>query len=318
MTLTIIPENAINSFEKAKYLRDQIAWQKMEGVALDAVLSEWLVTLSPRTQLNYRSGVNRLIEFGIIDPFMSLQAFSLVNFDGVVDKIKQLPMKENTRQARAALYISFTRYLSRRFKGMFTKAIPSREGNEKTFFRVHEKVATEAMNQSQWITFFAELEKINSRDALLGKLLLQGGKRVREVISLQVEQIHWESREITFNQSKTRGINKKTTITYSEQIMKQLQDLIGDRSGHVFISRKGNALTLNQLANTFEKAGQRAGIQFTVTPHVLRASCVTSLKKQGFSDGEVMKITGHASSEMLRAYDKSDRADNPSKKVNLI
>jgi len=33
---------------------------------------------------------------------------------------------------------------------------------------------------------------------------------------------------------------------------------------------------------------------------------------------DIMKITGHASGEMLRAYDKSERADNPTKKVNLV
>lgn len=38
----------------------------------------------------------------------------------------------------------------------------------------------------------------------------------------------------------------------------------------------------------------------------------------GFSDSDIMKITGHASGEMLRAYDKSERADNPTKKVNLV
>ena len=241
-----------------------------------------------------------------------------MNHDSVVDRIKQLPMKETTRQAIAALYISFTRYLSRRFKGIFIKAMPSREGNEKTFYRVHEKVVTEAMNQQQWTIFFAELMKINSRDALIGKVTLQGGKRIREVHSLHTDQIDWEKREITFRQSKTRGVSKQTVITYSETIMKELRNLIGDREGYVFLCIKGNPVILNQVANTFAKAGQRADIPFKVTPHVLRASTVTYLKQQGFSDGDIMKITGHASGEMIRAYDKSERADNPTKKVNLV
>ena len=47
--------------------------------------------------------------------------------------------------------------------------------NEKTFFRVQEKVRTNAMRQAQWLEFLHQLEKINSRDALIAKIALQGG-----------------------------------------------------------------------------------------------------------------------------------------------
>ena len=122
-----------------------------------------------------------------------------------------------------------------------------------------------------------------------------------------------------FTQSKTRGAVKQAVITYPESIVQQLRNLVGDRTaGYVFLSRKGNPVVINQVANTFARAGKRAGIPFKVTPHVLRASAVTYLKQQGFSDGDIAKITGHASGEMVRAYDKSERADNPSKLVNLV
>jgi integrase len=318
MTLEISTPKNITSFEQARSLRNNLAWDQMESLPLDLILTEWLNTLSERTMINYKSGLNKLAEAGIINPFISLQAFSLVNHDAIVDRIKQMPMAETTRQARAALYISFTRYLSRRFKGMFTKAMPSREGNEKTFFRVHEKVVTEAMNLQQWTAFFSELERINPRDALMGKVALQGGKRIREVLELQIEQINWDTREITFTQSKTRGVSKQTVITYPHAIMESLKAIVGDRSGYVFITATQKPVLLTQIARTFATAGKRANIPFKITPHVLRASAVTYLKQQGFADSEIMKITGHASGEMIRAYDKSDRADNPTKKVSLI
>lgn len=81
-----------------------------------------------------------------------------------------------------------------------------------------------------------------------------------------------------------------------------------------------DCMVVNQqgLAITFEKAGLKAGIPFKVTPHVLRASTVTYLKGQGFTDSDIMKVTGHASAEMIHAYDKSERAQNASKKINLV
>ncbi|WP_320408606.1 tyrosine-type recombinase/integrase [Candidatus Protochlamydia sp. R18] len=162
------------------------------------------------------------------------------------------------------------------------------------------------------------MDKINSRDCLIGKVILQGGKRVSEVLSLQIHQIDWEHCEIAFPQSKMKGVYKETVITYSNSIMERLREHIGERKGHVFITRFGKPVMINQVAVTFAKAGKEAGIPFKITPHVLRASAVTYLKQQGFQDSDIMRVTGHASSEMVYAYDKSARSDNASKKVNLI
>ncbi|MCE5315975.1 MAG: site-specific integrase [Parachlamydia sp.] len=319
MSVEVITHSSYQSFQQAYEAKRDLVWNKLDTIRVEDTLDQWFATLGGRTRINYISGMRRLTNAGLIDPMITLQAFSLVNHDAIVDKIKHLPeVQETTRQARAALYISFTRYLSRRFPDVFKKAMPSREGTSKTFFRVHEKVVTEAMNQAQWTAFFSSLESINSRDCLIAKITLQGGKRIREVLHLTVEQINWEKREITFTQSKTKGVRKETVITYPESIMRDLYDYIGDRLGYVFISHKGNPVVLNQVANTFARAGKKAGIPFKVTPHVLRASAVTYLKSQGFADSDIQKVTGHVSSEMVNAYDKSDRADNATKRVSLI
>lgn len=317
--IQVIPSSPIQSFEQAQSMKDRIVWGGIELLTVGHMLDEWLASLSYRTRINYQSGVRMLSAAGMINPMLSLQMFSLVNHDAIVDRIKQIDdWQETSRQARAALYISFTRFLSRRFPEIFKKAMPSREGTSKTFFRVHEKVVTEAMNQAQWTAFFSALEKINVRDCLIAKITLQGGKRIREVLSLRTDQIDWKRREITFTQSKTKGVRKETVITYPESIMKALKEYVGTRKGYVFISNRGNPVILNQVAITFSKAGKQAGIHFKITPHVLRASTVTYLKQQGFSDSDIQKVTGHASSEMVNAYDKSSRADNASKKVSLI
>jgi len=311
--------SGLETYEQAKAFQTNVIWKKLDEITLEEALSHWLSTLSHRTQINYRSGVRKLIEFGLLNPLMSLQAFALTNHEAVIDRIKLIQdWAESSRQSRAACYISFTGFLQRRLQGVVKKALPNKEGSAKTFFRIGEKVKTSAMTQAQWIAFFKELEKINPRDCLIGKIILQGGKRVNEVLSLQIHQINWDGCEITFPQSKMKGVYKETVITYSESIMKRLQEHIGERKGHVFITRSGKPVMINQIAVTFAKAGKEAGIPFKITPHVLRASAVTYLKQQGFQDSDIMRVTGHASPEMVYAYDKSARSDNASKKVNLI
>ena len=318
-TLEVNPPSNLETYEQASSFKSNLIWKQLDLISVEEAIAHWLQTLSWKTQINYRSGIKKLIELGLVNPLMSLQQFALVNHEGIIDKIKLFQdWAENTRQARAACYISFTGFLNRRLEGMIRKAIPNKEGHAKTFFNVYEKVKTNAMTQAQWLLFFKELEKINTRDALIGKIILQGGKRVNEVLSLQTNQVDWDRCEITFTQSKMRRLKKETVITYSESIMKRLREYLGGRTGHVFVTRSGKPVMMNQLAMTFAKAGKAAGIPFKVSPHVLRASAVTYLKQQGFQDSDIMRVTGHSTSEMVFAYDKSSRADNASKKVNLI
>lgn len=312
---------SIFTYSQAKSLREEAVWRNLDIVTIEQALDTWYQSLGRLTAINYQSGMRKLAEFRFLNPLMSLQQFSQMNHNALIDSIKKdktLNWSECSRQARAAAYISFTSYLCRQTDGIIKKALPNREEANKTFKRVHKHVVTEAMTQAQWILFFDALQKINGRDCLLAKIALQGGKRIGEVLSLTTDKIDWDASRITFKQLKTRGAIEETLITYPAPVMNELKQYITGRSGVVFVTRTGNAIPLCQLSKTFAKAGNAAKIPFKVTPHVLRASTVTYLKQQGFSDSDIEKVTGHASSEMVNAYDKSSRADNASMKVSLI
>lgn len=325
MTLLLQTNHSNNSlissydfkYDQAVSISRDIIWEELKFHFVGEALETWLETLGKLTEKNYRSGIRKLIENNYLKKETSLQNFALINHDAIVDRIKTKEgWSECTRQARAACYISFTGFLNRRFQGLIKKAVTSKEGSSKTFYRVHEKVKSNAMNQSQWVAFLDAIT--NQRDCMIAKVVLQGGKRINEVLTLMTSQIDWTKNEITFVQSKTKGTIKETVITYPKSLMDSLKDYIGERQGLVFITRNNKPVPLIQIANSFQRAGLKANIPFNVNPHVLRASTVTYLKQQGFSDSDIMKVTGHASSEMVNAYDKSSRADNASKKVSLI
>jgi integrase len=319
MTLLTQTSGQIASYNSALNTRDQIVWQQMDRVSVNDAMMTWISEIPNKlTQNNYLCAMNRLVNAGILNIGVSLQAFALFQHSEILKKIKQQSTSEATNQARAAAYISFTRHLSEKYDGNFKRAIPSKDPKAKTFSKVRDVVDTEAMTREQWTAFLTELHKINVRDCLIAKIALQGGKRINEVLSLTVDQIDKVNCEITFKQSKTGTKKKDVIITYSAALMNELLAYIGSRKGLVFITRTGNKLLTKQVANTFAMAGNRAEVPFRVTPHVLRASCVTYLKKMGMSDTDIMKVTGHADAEMVAAYDKSARADNASKKVNLI
>jgi len=308
------------TWEQATEAKKRTAWKALADINIQAAIQMWLDTLNVHTSKAYRGGMNKLFDFSLIDFAATLQAFSQVNHNAVIDQIKLVAeWSEATRQARAACYISFTGFLSRRTNGIILKGVPMREGAAKTFYKVRHKVKTPAMNQKQWPTFFEQLKSINPRDALIGKLMLQGGKRVSEVLSAMIMDINWLEREITYRQSKTKGVERNIVITHPESMMQELKEyLLGRAGGPVFITRNGKKIHPGQIERNFSKAGARAAIPFKVTPHVLRASLVTYLKMNGYNDTDIMKITGHHSAEMVASYDKATDKDNLSKNVSLV
>ncbi|MBT3225921.1 MAG: site-specific integrase [Deltaproteobacteria bacterium] len=307
----LLRENLLDSYEGSKSTKNEEIWRQLGNVSVGDALHLWLETLRRPTRGNYHAGFKRLAQLNLVNLDLTLQQFSLINHETVIDEVKLIHhWSEATRQARAAAYISFTGFLQRRTQGIIHKAVSNKEGANKTFFKVREKVKTNALSQIETRYFFQEIEKINSRDALMAKLLLQGGKRKAEVLALNTEQINFVSQTITFIQTKTRGMEKVTVINYPPHIMSELKAYIGQRSGLVFITQNGRKISPFQIDRNFLKAGKRAQIPFRVTPHVLRVTLVTRLKELKVQDSDIMKITGHANPAQLSSYDKTELSDN--------
>lgn len=322
MDLDLIPprdhENA-PSYKDTLEKKFENIWEQLQSVPVSKALSFWLETLPDLTRVNYGSGFKMLAERGLVKLELNLQSFSLINHETIIDEIKLAKgWSEASRQARAAAYISFTGFLQRRTQGLIRKAVSNKEGTHKTFFKVREKVKTEPMTSEQTKQFIYSIEKLNMRDALIAKLILHGGKRKNEVLELQTTSIDFFNKRITYRQSKTKGVERKTIINYPTEVMEDLKQYLNNRSGLVFITRNGNKIAAYQIDRNFIKAGKMAGIPFKITPHVLRVTLVTRLKEMKVQDTDIMKITGHANPAQLSSYDKSDMWENATKDLKLF
>jgi integrase len=142
-------------------------------------------------------------------------------------------------------------------------------------------------------------------------MLAQGGKRRNEVMKLRTDQINWDKGYISFKQSKTGGTEKLTYIHFSREFFIDLKKWLAGRQGYVFINSSGTPIDRNLVDRAFARASEI--IEEKVTSHQLRVSLATEMISQGGSELEVMKITGHASTAMIRYYDKSSMLDNRTK-----
>jgi integrase/recombinase XerD len=306
--------------QQATSIKKEIIWQNMENISLKTMVIEWVSYMSPITRKNYLSGMNRLSALRIVDLNYSLQEISLLNHETVFDRISNVQLwSECSKQSRAALYISLTRFLSRKTDGIIKKATPRTGEANRTFFRVREKVKTEALKEEEWKKIIKTMELHNHRDALIAKLCLQGARRIHEVLELKIPQINREKSQILFILNKTRGLIKHVMVTVPVSVMQDIVTYIKSRKkGYVFITSKRNRVHYSQVLRSLKKASRTTSIRKKIHTHVLRTSAITHIRSLGFQDFEIQRLTGHSSTQMLNAYDKTSIEDNTSQKVSLI
>lgn len=317
-----VVEDHLQIFTRDEQRKKHAFLRHLAKLSLLDIIADWLTVLHGPTRYNYSYYIDDMFRRKILID-MTVEQFNNMPHEKMIDYIKTIEdWKEGTRQVRAACYISLTAYLSRISFGWFRKAQPSTLNSNKTFFCVRDKCKTRALTLHEWNRFIKKLTKINYRDSLIAKAMLQGAKRISEVLSLTLSQIDWERNMITYHQSKTRGMLKKIVITYPPSFMKDLKKYIEKtqkyrNDDHVFITKNGKLVFRTQLNESFKIASKKARLQ-RVTPHSLRASWVTIAKAQDIPDSEVMKVTGHTSSKMIYAYDKSSEELNYSQRLVLI
>lgn len=303
------------SYRQSLMLKEEFVWRSLANITLGSAINEWMKTLTGLTQKNYGCGIKRLMDLNLINIGISLREFSLINHNDIVDRIKKIPnLSEATKQARAACYISLTRFISRRTEGIVRVAVPCKDGSlntTKTFGSIRKHVKSEALEPIEWIRLIDAMD--NTRDTLIVKLMLQGAKRIGEVLTLTIDKVDFEKRQASFKQLKTRGEERWLVVKLPDTLSKEIETLVGDRqSGFVFLTEKGNPVKHTQVYRSMKKAASSAGIKKNVHPHVMRASAITHHRGQGVSDAEVSRLTGQ-SLQMMARYDKADQADNASR-----
>jgi integrase len=296
-------------------------WKDLSDTTIQHALNLFLETLTHHTKIAYSNAFKKIFGYQILDGFKPLSFLVEANLENLLDSIQSqsIGVSVSTKQNRAAAFISFTRFLSRKTGGKIRQAIPNREKSNPTFRTDRHKAKTEALNELQCRQFFQAMNPTKPMDILIAKMLLQGAKRLNEVLEAKIENINWEKGQISFVQSKTTQRDKVTVITYSAEFMADLKKYLGDReSGLIFISKKGNKITKEQVYKKFVSVGEKAGIPFKVHPHTFRTTAITRFVGMGISADKIAKVSGHSSVDQVIYYDKTSIEDNITKQISLI
>lgn len=139
----------------------------------------------------------------------------------------------------------------------------------------------------------------NIRDALLVRILYEGGLRIGEALSLWIEDFDIGSTSIQVRESKT--VNGKGRRVYvSGDTMNVFQDYLIDYhdadTNHVFINltgpNKGEPLNYQAAFDVIKRIRKKT--QIDITPHMLRHTYATELHEQGVEISIIQKLLGHS------------------------
>lgn len=310
----------VGSYQKAVQLRDDFVWQELGQVKVRDAVQMFLSSLEGHTQRAYKGAFKKFFQRGLLDPEGSLQFFAMANIEHLLDLIKeQTKGTEATKQARAAAFVSFTGFLQRKTAGLIKKALPKKEKGAQTFRKIRDEAKSVAMSREEVRDFLEVLEGGHKTYWLIAQMILQGAKRLSEVLEARIEGIDWGSGHITFEQKKTEVMEKTTVIHYPQRFLNALRGSLGERvDGLIFVTKNGKRYVPDQILRAFKKAAKKAGIMKNISPHSLRVTAITIFIEKGYDSDQVIKVSGHADARIVKYYDKSKKMDNLTREICII
>jgi integrase/recombinase XerD len=147
------------------------------------------------------------------------------------------------------------------------------------------------------------------RDRAILELLYAGGLRISELVGLDLGDVDLydgmvrvlgkgsKERVVPLGRSAREAIGDYLTAGRPELAGRQ-------RSTALFLNARGGRLTRQGAWLIVRAAGDRAGLQGRLYPHVLRHSCATHMLDHGADIRVVQELLGHASLSTTQVYTK--------------
>jgi integrase/recombinase XerD len=149
----------------------------------------------------------------------------------------------------------------------------------------------------------------NIRDRFLIQLLWESSMRIGESLTLWLEDFEIDARKIHIrdrgelsNHAEIKTVCSPRSIDVSAELMNDYMDYIAEchtddaDTNHVFIKLSGEnkyqPMEYPDVVSLFERIKNKVG--FDITPHMLRHTSLTELRKAGWKDEHLMKRAGHA------------------------
>jgi len=150
------------------------------------------------------------------------------------------------------------------------------------------------------------------RDRAMLETLYATGLRVSELVRLETERVDLEGGTILVtgkgNKERLVPLGRTARKWIARYLSEARPGLDAKRSPHLFLNRRGAAMTRQRFWQLIEGYARRAGIRAPISPHVLRHSFATHLLEHGADLRSVQMMLGHADISTTQIYTHVSRA----------
>jgi len=140
----------------------------------------------------------------------------------------------------------------------------------------------------------------NLKFKLMGKMFLYTGLRNAEMTNLKVEDINISENKIFVDNGK--GSKDRYVIIFKEirdTLLMYLSTIPHNR--YLFENKFNDKYSTRYISKVFQNYCQKAKLP-RIHPHLLRHYFITYLTKIGWTDEQIMLLSGHSSKETLKIY----------------
>lgn len=162
------------------------------------------------------------------------------------------------------------------------------------------KKLPQILSEEEFKKFYREIEKAdNLQHELMLKLLFYTGVRVNEITNIKVSDVYLDENKIFIEKGKG---SKDRYVLFNQDFKTALKVYMKNhpKNRFLFQTRNNTKYTPRRIQQIVKYYAEKAGIK--ATPHTFRHQAITWLSKHGFTDAELMLITGHSSKESLKIY----------------
>ena len=155
------------------------------------------------------------------------------------------------------------------------------------------------------LTCFDEYRPIEIRNTAILEILYSCGLRVSELVNLK-------NSDLFFDEGLIKVVGKGNKERFvpigrigQKSIRRYLAVRVEGKKGFndiLFLNNRGTKLTRNMIFLIVRKAAESAGIEKTISPHILRHSFATHLVENGADISSVQQMLGHSSITTTERY----------------
>jgi integrase len=139
------------------------------------------------------------------------------------------------------------------------------------------------------------------------RFLRMTGWRKAEALGLMWDQVDWEGQVMRLHATQTKGGDGRVfPFGLAPELKQLLEERWGVRDG-LFVFHRGGG-RIKSFRRSWMRACKKAGLEGRLV-HDLRRSAARDFRRQGVSEGEIMKLCGWKTRAMFDRYNIIDEAD---------